>query len=105
MEAKKLYTKETKEALVAVISILEFLNERFQDGVGYDDALAFISKLFSDDVFVKKIKNGLDGMNHISEELKNLDSEKISELGFEIAPDVIHFLTKVKAIKKWIILY
>lgn len=100
MEQKSLYTKETKEALIAVISILEFFNERFKDGVGYDDALAFISKLFSDDVFVKKIKNGLDGMNYISEELKNLDTEKIAALGFEIAPDVISLLNKIKTNKK-----
>lgn len=99
MSEKKIYTKETKEALMAMMSILEFFNERFKDGVGYDDALAFISKLFSDDVFVKKIKNGLDGMSYISEELKNLDTEKIAALGFEIAPDVIHFLNKIKTNK------
>lgn len=100
MENKVLYTKETKEGLIALISILDFFAERFKDGAGYDDALAFISKLFSDDVFVKKIKNGLDGINQVAEELKNLDSEKIAALGFEIAPDVIQLLSKIK---KWII--
>jgi hypothetical protein len=100
MENKIAYTKETKEGLIALISIVEFLAERFQDGVGYDDALSFLSKLFSDDVFVKKIKNGFEGIDKISQELKALDTEAIAALGFEIAPDVISLLSKVKSVKK-----
>lgn len=92
-------TKETKEAMKALISIAAFLAERLKDGVGIDDAVALFSKLASDDVFMKKLKDGYIGKEKISEELKNLDTAGITALGFEIAPDIIDLLLKLKANK------
>ena len=89
-------TKETKEALVAVIAITEFLVERLKDGAGFDDALATYSKLTSDNVFLKKIKSGFQGIDKIVLELKDLSTEEITLLGYEIAPEIISLLIKLK---------
>jgi hypothetical protein len=92
-------TKETKEAMKALIVIAGFLAERLKDGVGIDDAVALFSKLTSDDVFMKKLKEGYEGIDKVGEELKLLDATSITALGFEIAPDIIDLLIKLKASK------
>lgn len=89
-------TKETKEALIAVMAITEFLIERLKDGAGLDDIVATYSKLTSDDVFMKKIKAGFEGINKISSELKDLSVEETTMLGYQIAPEVISLLAKLK---------
>lgn len=89
-------TKETKEALKALISIVSFLAERLKDGIGFDDAVALYSKIASDDVFMKKIKEGYDGIDKVSEELKHLDIQAITDLGLEVAPDIVDLLLKLK---------
>jgi hypothetical protein len=89
-------TKETKEALIAIIGITEFLVERLSDGVRFDDVLAIYSKLTSDDVFMKKIKNGFEGIDKVTKELKELSTEEIAILGYEIAPQMIAILAKLK---------
>ena len=100
METLVMPTKETKEAMKALIAIVGFLVERLGDGIGYDDLLAVISKLTSDDVFMKKIKEGYDGLEKISGELKTLNTETITALGLEVAPDIVDLLLKIKDSKK-----
>lgn len=90
-------TKETKEAMRALVAILAFLAERLKDGIGFDDAIALISKLTSDDIFIRKLKEGYDGIDKIGDELKNLDASKITALGLEIVPDIVDLLIKLKA--------
>ncbi len=92
-------TKETKEALQALIAVVGFLAERLKDGVGVDDAVAIFSKLTSDDVFMKKMKAGYEGIDKVGDELKALDTAALTALGFEIAPDIIDLLVKLKANK------
>jgi hypothetical protein len=92
-------TKETKEALQALITIVGFLAERLKDGAGIDDLVAVFSKLTSDDVFKKKIKEGYEGLDKVAEELKKLDATAITALGFEVAPDIVDLLLKLKANK------
>ena len=93
-------TKETKEALIALIAISEFLTERLADGAGLDDVAAVYSKLTSDDVFVKKIKIGFEGLDKIQEELKDLTTEEVTVLGYEVAPLIVSLLLKIKNKKK-----
>ena len=92
-------TKETKEALQALIAIVGFLAERLKDGAGVDDLVAVFSKLTSDDVFKKKMKEGYEGLDKVGEELKKLDVQAVTALGFEIAPDIVDLLLKLKANK------
>jgi len=89
-------TKETKEALKAVIALAAFISERMKDGVGFDDALALFSKLTADDVFKKKLKEGYEGIDKVGEELKNLDVQGMTSLALDIAPDIIDLLAKLK---------
>lgn len=97
MESLTVGTKETKEAMVAIIAIIEFLHERLKDGAGLDDLVAVYSKLTSDDVFMKKLKVGFEGIDKVGEELKDLKVDEITTLGYEIAPEVIALLLKIKA--------
>lgn len=90
-------TKETKEALIAMVAVTEFLAERLKDGAGIDDIVAVYSKLTSDDVFMKKLKEGYEGINKVGEELKDLKIDEITTLGYEIAPAIISLLLKLKA--------
>lgn len=89
-------TKETKEALKAVILISSFIIERLKDGVGVDDAVATYSKLTSDEVFKTKIKDGYEGLDKVREELKDLTTDEITTLGLEVAPDIVQLLLQLK---------
>lgn len=100
MESIVSSTKETKEAMKAIIAISAFLVERLKDGLGIDDAVALFSKITSDDVFIKKLKEGYEGKEKIAEELKTLDTPAITALGFELAPDIVDLLLKIKQSKK-----
>lgn len=89
-------TKETKEALIALVTIVDFLAERLKDGAGLDDLVAVYSKVTSDSIFMKKLKDGYEGIDKVSEELKDLKQEEIVMLGYEIAPTIIALLMKLK---------
>ena len=89
-------TKEIKEALVAFIAITEFLSDRIKDGVGFDDLVATYSKLTSDDVFIKKVKAGYEGLDKIRDELKDLSVEEVTNLGYDISPSIVSLLLKLK---------
>ncbi len=89
-------TKETKEALIAIVTIAEFLGDRLKDGIGIDDFVATYSKLTSDDIFMKKLKSGYEGVDKIKEEMKDLKIEEITALGYEIAPSIVSLLLKFK---------
>lgn len=88
--------KETKEALVALVTLFDFLAERLKDGAGIDDLIATYSKLTSDTVFIKKLKDGYEGKEKIHEELKKLDIDGVTELGYAIAPEIITLLLKLR---------
>jgi hypothetical protein len=88
--------KDTKEALIAIVTIFEFFAERLKDGAGIDDVVAIYSKLVADDVFVKKVKDGYSGLKNISKELKDIKTEEITALGYEIAPQIVSLLLKLK---------
>ena len=88
-------TKETKEAIRALIVIVGFLAERLKDGFGIDDVVAAYSKMTSDDVFKTKVLEGIKDWDKIQEELKSLDTTTITMLGIELAPDFIDLLKKL----------
>jgi hypothetical protein len=94
--AEEIGTKETKEALRAVIAIIEFIIERTKDGVGVDDAFAIWSKFSSDAVFKAKVKAGWENVEAVRNEISNLSTAGITALGFEIAPELIALLLKLK---------
>lgn len=89
-------TKETKEALRAIIAVIEFVIERTKDGIGADDLMAAWSKFKSDEVFKTKLKAGWEGKELLKDELSNLSVEEITTLGFEIAPELIALLLKLR---------
>jgi hypothetical protein len=94
--AEQYGTKETKEALHAVLEIVTFIIERMKDGVGVDDAFALYSKMTSDSVFKEKLKAGYEGLDQVRNELSNLSNEEITSLGFDMAPDFIALLFLLK---------
>jgi ketosteroid isomerase-like protein len=89
-------TKDTKEAMQAILALADFLIERLGDGAGVDDLVAVWSKLTSDDVFMKKIKSGWEGKENISKELTGITTAEITTLGYDLAPDIIAILLKLK---------
>lgn len=94
--AEEFGTKDTKEALRAIIAIIEFILERTKDGIGFDDALGVWSKFQSDEVFKNKLKIGWDGKENLSKELGNMSVEEVTVLGFEIAPELVALLLKMR---------
>lgn len=94
--AEQFGTKETKEALRAIIAVIEFVIERTKDGLGVDDIVAIWSKIKSDEVFKTKVKAGWENIELVRNELSNLSVEEITVLGFEVAPDLVALLLKLK---------
>lgn len=89
-------TKETREALKAMITVTSFIIERLKDGVGVDDAIALYSKLTADEVFKTKLKDGYEGLDKVREELKDLTTDEITTLGLEVAPEIVQLLLQLK---------
>ena len=51
----KLDVKETKEILIAAVALTKVIREYAKDGLDLSDGMAFVSKLFSDEVFRGKL--------------------------------------------------
>lgn len=92
--------EETKQAMRGILALAEFLIERLDDGLGFDDAVAAYSKFTSDDVFKTKLKEAWEGRKLISKELGEIDQTEVIELGMTLAPEIIAILQKLKAQKE-----
>lgn len=80
MENEKVGIGEIKEALEAVFILYDFMKERAEDGLGWDDAGALISEVVQNEEFRQAIVDGFEGWQSLGAEAKDLDFSEGVEL-------------------------
>ena len=72
--------KESKEALVALVALGKAVAVLAKDGLDLGDAIALGSKLISDEKFRAKLAAGVQGLDQIVPELKDIAASEALEL-------------------------
>lgn len=85
--------KETKEAIVALVVLGKFVAERLKDGVQLDDAFALGAKLVDGSDFKDKVLAGVQGLDIVGKEVKELDTADLLEL-LKVVPEILAELGK-----------
>lgn len=80
--------KESKEALIATVAIGKLVIELAKDGIDFGDAVAVGSKLIADEKFRSKLTAGVQGIDKIPAELKDLAASEALELIEEIIREI-----------------
>lgn len=80
--------KETKEAILALVILGKFVADRAKDGVQLDDALALAQKFAADEAFKAKVMAGVEGLDKIPAEVKDLKLAELLELA-QVLPEVL----------------
>lgn len=80
--------KETKEAILALVALGNFVAMRLKDGAQLDDARALGEKLLLDSAFKAKIMAGIDGRELIKNEVSEIDLADALELA-KVFPDIL----------------
>jgi len=91
-------TKETKEALVALLAISKFVASRMKDGVGADDGFALIQKLTTDTAFKALIDKAVENYKLIPAEVKDLSFAEALELLAEGAVGVKDIVSELRGV-------
>ncbi len=71
---------ETKQALVAILTLGKFVADRAKDGLDWDDAGALVSKFVLDAEFKGVVNAAVVGLDAIPEELGDIDLQEAVEL-------------------------
>lgn len=72
--------KESKEALVALAAIGKVVIDLAKDGVDFGDAVALGTKLVTDEKFRAKVTAGVQGIDKIPAELKDIAASEALDL-------------------------
>lgn len=72
--------KESKEAVVALLALGKVVAGLAKDGIDLGDAVALGSKIVSDEAFRAKLVAGVQGLDKIAPELKDLAASEALEL-------------------------
>ena len=88
-------TKETKEAVIALLSVGAFVVKRAKDGVDLTDAVALIAKI-QDPEFVSLVTAGVEGIEKVGEEFKDLKLAEAFQLAGDLIPEVVKAIESVK---------
>lgn len=88
MTEEKYGVQETKEAILALVVLGKFVADRLKDGVQMDDAMALGMKLMSDESFKSKVMAGIQGIEKVPEEIKDIHLAEVLELA-KIIPDIL----------------
>lgn len=84
--------KETKEAILALVILGKFVAERLKDGVQIEDAMALVTKLM-DEEFKTKVMAGVDGLDKVALEVKDLKLAEVIELA-QVLPELLDLFKK-----------
>lgn len=85
--------KETREALIALVTLGKFVSDRLKDGVQLDDAVALGSALLLDGEFKNLVQAGYTGSDLIDDEFKDFNLAKALEL-VQAIPELVAILQK-----------
>lgn len=72
--------KESKEALVAVVLFVKEISKAAKDGLDLSDAVALGSKFVTDAEFREKLVKGVQGIDKLPAELKDIAASEALEL-------------------------
>lgn len=72
--------KESKEAIIALAAIGKVVIDLAKDGVDFGDAVALGSKLVTDEKFRAKVTAGVQGIDKIPAELKDIAASEALDL-------------------------
>ena len=72
--------KESKEALIALVALGKAVAVLAKDGLDLGDAVALGSKLIGDEKFRAKLAAGVQGLDQIVPELKDIAASEALEL-------------------------
>lgn len=72
--------KESKEALVAVVLLVKEISKAAKDGLDLSDAVALGSKFVADEKFREKLVKGVQGIDKLPAELKDIAASEALEL-------------------------
>ncbi len=84
----ELGVKETKEAILALVILGKFVAERLKDGAQLDDALALGTKLVGDAEFKAVVLAGVEGIDKVPAEIKDLSMVDALELA-QVLPQIL----------------
>ena len=84
--------KETKEAILALVMIGKFVADKAKDGLDFSDAMALGQKLL-DEQFKAKVMAGVEGMEKIPMEMKDLKLAEVFELA-QVIPEILAEMQK-----------
>lgn len=88
--------KEINDVLLAMNATALFMAARLKDGIGFDDAAAFIAHITADDQYKKLIAEAYDKYALIPAELKDIDTGE----GLELVSTELKFIPELLAILK-----
>lgn len=72
--------KESKEAILAVVSLGKYVSSLAADGLDLSDLGSLVAKFVGDAKFREALEAGVKGIDKVPEELKELDGSEAVEL-------------------------
>lgn len=87
MADQKYGVQETKEAILALVILGKFVADRLKDGAQMEDAMALGSKLL-DENFKSKVMAGVQGIEKVPEEIKDISFAEVFELS-KVIPEIL----------------
>lgn len=91
--------KETQEVVIALLKIAKILAVQFHDGIQATDALEIIKKCMTPEL-EKLIVDAYNGMDQITEEVKDISLSEALDLIKVIAPEVMAIVGEVAKSKE-----
>jgi SpoVK/Ycf46/Vps4 family AAA+-type ATPase len=80
--------KETKEALVAMLSLSALLTEKLKDGAQMSDAIEVWAMIQGDEQFKTELVKAWENIKMVPEEMKDLDLSEAVELLMAAIPGI-----------------
>lgn len=88
--------KETKEAVVGLLTIASLLATHFKKGVKLENAMALFAQLQTDEELKAKIEAAMKDVDKVGSETKELSAKEILEILIEALPEVEKLIEAVK---------
>lgn len=88
--------KETKDALIGLLSIAELLAIQFKDGVQATDVAEIILKIQADEELKAKLMEAYNGIDAVPSELKDLSVSEGIEMMALALPKLMAIVSAIK---------
>lgn len=89
-------TKETKEAVLAVLKLAPILVKQFKDGVQGSDVVELYAKIMGNEEVKAAILAGYEGYQQVPDEVKDLSLAETIDLVIAILPEIQKLIEELK---------